>query len=243
MARSNPALRTAFERTYAGITAERMTITGTIGRTLLLLALTVFSAGVVWTSMATNRALAGPAMLVGLLGGLVVALVTTFKPNLAPWTAPLYAVLEGLALGAISWLYNAAYAGLPMMAVGLTAMTALAMLLAYRTGVIRATPTFRKVIVSATLGIFLFYMLSFVLGFFGVRMPLIHDTGMLGIGFSLLVTGVAAFNLVLDFDLIERGAAQGAPKYMEWYGGFALLVTLVWLYLEMLRLLGKLQRR
>lgn len=243
MARSNPALRSAFERTYAGVTAERMTIAGTVGKAALLLVLTVFSAGVVWVNMPGNPGLATPAVLVGLLGGLVVAFVTTFKPNLAPWTAPLYAVLEGLALGAISWLYNAAYLGLPMMAVGLTAMTALAMLLAYRTGVIRATPTFRKVIVSATLGILLFYLLSFGLGFFGVRMPFIHDAGPLGIGFSLIVTGVAALNLVLDFDLIERGAQQGAPKFMEWYGGFALLVTLIWLYLEMLRLLSKLQRR
>lgn len=243
MARSNPALRSAFERTYSGIVSERMTIAGTVGKTLMLLLLTVFSAGVVWVNMAGNPALMGPAILVGALGGLVVAMVTTFKPNLAPWTAPLYAVLEGLALGAISWMYNRQYFGLPVMAVGLTAMTALAMLIAYRVGIIRATPTFRKVVVSATLGIMLFYLLSFGLSFFGVQMPMIHSSGPLGIGFSLLVTAVAAFNLVLDFDLIEQGAAQGAPKFMEWYGGFALLVTLVWLYLEMLRLLSKLQRR
>ncbi|HEU4564990.1 MAG TPA: Bax inhibitor-1/YccA family protein [Gemmatimonadaceae bacterium] len=241
--RSNPALRSAFERTYAGVVGERMSIEGTVGKTILLLLLTIFSAGVVWVNVATNPALVGTGLLVGVFGGLVVAMVTVFKPNLAPWTAPLYAVLEGLALGAISAVYNARYAGLPLQAVGLTAMTALGMLIAYRTGLIRATPTFRRVIVAATFGVMLFYLLTIVLGLFGVRMPFIYDASPIGILFSLFVTGLAAFNLVLDFDLIEQGARQGAPKYMEWYGGFALIVTLIWLYLEILRLLGKLQRR
>jgi uncharacterized YccA/Bax inhibitor family protein len=243
MARSNPALRSAFERTYTGIISERMTIEGTVGKTLLLLALTTFSAGVVWVNIPANPRLVMPAILVGFLGGLAMAFVTTFRPQTAPWSAPLYAVLEGLALGAVSWHYAQQWPGLPLQAVGLTIATALAMLVAYRVGLIRATPVFRRIVVTATLGIFVFYLLSFALSFFGFRMPLIHDATPLGIAFSLFVTGLAAFNLVLDFDLIERGAADGAPKFMEWYGGFALLVTLVWLYLELLRLLSKLQRR
>jgi uncharacterized YccA/Bax inhibitor family protein len=128
------------------------------------------------------------------------------------------------------------------MAVGLTLMVALGMLLAYQTGLIRATDTFRRVIISATFGIMFFYVISIGMSFFGLNMPLINDSGPLGIGLSVVFTAVAALNLVLDFDLIERGAQQGAPKYMEWYGGFALLVTLVWLYLEILRLLGKMRR-
>ncbi|MDQ3697374.1 MAG: Bax inhibitor-1/YccA family protein [Gemmatimonadota bacterium] len=241
MTRSNPAL-SAFERTYSGIVAERMTIEGTVGKTFLLLALTVFSAGVVWSGAATNPGLVGPAVIGGTIAGLIVAIITVFRPQASPYTAPLYGVLEGLALGGISAIYGARYAGLPLQAVGLTVATALGMLIAYRTGLIRATPTFRKIVVAGTAGIFVFYLLAMGLSFFGIRMPLIHDATPLGIVFSLFVTGLAAFNLVLDFDLIEQGAKQGAPKYMEWYGGFALLVTLVWLYLEILRLLGKLRR-
>jgi uncharacterized YccA/Bax inhibitor family protein len=242
MARSNPALRTVFERAYTGVIAERMTIEGTVWKTGLLIALAIFSAAVVWAKIPTNPALVGPALLVGTFGGLGAAMVTIFRPRVAPYTAPLYAVLEGLALGAISALYAAQFAGLPLQAVGLTAATALGMLIAYRTGLIRATPALRRVVITATAGIAIFYLLAIGLGFFGVRMPLIHDATPAGILFSLFVTGLAAVNLVLDFDLIERGAAAGAPKFMEWYGGFALLVTLVWLYLELLRLLGKARR-
>jgi uncharacterized YccA/Bax inhibitor family protein len=241
MPRSNPALRSAFDRSYpyAGAIAQPMTIGGTVGKTFLLLALTIFSAGVVWFNVAANPALVGTGLLVGTLGGLVVAMITIFRPQAAPWTAPLYAVLEGLALGGISAVYAARYAGLPLQAVGLTTAVAVGMLIAYQTGLIRATPTVRKVIVSATFGIMLFYLLTMVLRMFGVAMPFLHDASPLGIGVSLFITGIAALNLVLDFDLIERGAAAGAPKYMEWYGGFALLVTLIWLYLEILRLLGR----
>lgn len=243
MARSNPALKESVFRTAAaGVIAERMTISGTVLKAIVLIVLTVFSAAWVWSATATNPRIVGPAVLVGALGGFVVSLVAIFRPRTAPFTAPLYAVLEGLALGAISQIYQARYAGLPLQAVGLTCMVALGMLLAYQTGLIRATPTFRRVIISATLGIMLFYLLSFILSFFGVSMPLLHSAGPLGIGLSVVFTAVAALNLILDFDLVERGAQQGAPKYMEWYGGFALLITLVWLYLEILRLLGKMRR-
>ncbi|HEY9515272.1 MAG TPA: Bax inhibitor-1/YccA family protein [Gemmatimonadaceae bacterium] len=243
MARSNPALKESVFRTaLADSYSERMTITGTVTKAMILIVLTAFSAAWVWQATMTNPAIVGPAVLVGALGGLAVSFVAIFKPSTAPYTAPLYAVLEGLALGAISAIYEVRYHGLPVMAVGLTLMVALGMLLSYQTGLIRATDTFRRVIISATGGIMLFYLLSIGMRFFGVQMPLINDAGPLGIGLSVVFTAVAALNLVLDFDLIERGAKQGAPKYMEWYGGFALLVTLVWLYLEILRLLGKMRR-
>jgi uncharacterized YccA/Bax inhibitor family protein len=243
MARSNPALReSVFRDALAGVTAERMTISGTVFKTMALIVLTVFSAGWVWHATASNPAIVGPAVLVGALGGLGVAFVTVFRPRTAPYTAPLYAVLEGLALGAISAIYQAQYRGLPLQAVGLTFMVAFGMLLAYQTGLIRATDTFRRIVISATFGIMLFYLLAMVMRLFGMEMPLLHSAGPLGIGLSVVFCAIAALNLVLDFDLIERGARHGAPKYMEWYGGFALLVTLVWLYLEVLRLLGKMRR-
>jgi uncharacterized YccA/Bax inhibitor family protein len=243
IARSNPALRDSiFRDAHAQSYAERMTVSGTVLKAIVLIALTTFSAAWVWQATVRNPAIVGTAVLVGTLGGFVAALVAIFKPRTAPIVAPLYAVLEGLALGAISAIYNAQYHGLPAMAVGLTLMVAIGMLLAYQTGLIRATDTFRRVIISATFGIMLFYLISIGMSFFGLNMPLINDSGPLGIGLSVVFTAVAALNLVLDFDLIERGAQQGAPKYMEWYGGFALLITLVWLYLEILRLLGKMRR-
>jgi uncharacterized YccA/Bax inhibitor family protein len=243
MARSNPALRESVLRNVlAGSAAERMTISGAVLKAIALIALTIFSASWVWSATATNPAIAGTAVMVGVFGGLIAAMVTIFRPRTAPFTAPLYAVLEGLALGAISALYSAAYHGLALQAVGLTCMVALAMLIAYQTGLIRATPTFRRVVISATVGIMLFYLLSLVLQLFGVNMPILYDASPLGIGLSVLFAGVAALNLVLDFDIIERGAQMGAPKYMEWYGAFALLMTLVWLYLEILRLLGRLRQ-
>jgi len=239
MNRSNPALRESiFRNALTGAAAGQMTIPGTIMKAILLIGLMMFSAAWVWTATLTNPALVGTAVLVGALGGLVVALVAMFRPQTSPFTAPLYAVLEGLALGAISAMYAARYRGLPMEAVGLTVMVALGMLLAYRTGLLRATPVFRRVVISATIGIALFYGLTLILGMFGVRMPLLWDNGPAGLVLGLIFAGVAALNLILDFDLIERGARAGAPKYMEWYGAFALLLTLVWLYLEILRLLG-----
>lgn len=245
MRSSNPALNEkVWQRAGTAESAESMTLGGTIGKTAILLALAIFSASYTWGEYASgNTGILMPAFLIGGLGGLAVAILTVVKPRVVPMTAPLYAVLKGLLLGAISAHYNALYPGLPPMAVGLTFMTLAGMLVLYRTRIIRVTDTFRTVIVAATLAIMLFYLVSIVLGMvFGIGMPLIHDTGALGIGFSLFVVGIAALNLALDFDLIERGVQGGAPKFMEWYGAFALIVTLIWLYLEILRLLGKLRR-
>ena len=244
MRSGNPILR---EGTFAAPVrgAAAMTVQGTVTRALVLFVLALAGAATIWGPAITNpqSGAVGTGLLVGGLGGLVLALVTVFKQTWAPVTAPIYAFLEGIFLGAISASFEARYPGIAIQAVSLTFGTCLAMLVLYKTGVLRATPAFRRGVFAATGAIMLVYLASMVMSFFGMQMPLLHDASPLGIGISLVIVGVAAMNLVLDFDLIERGAAQGAPKYMEWYGAFALMVTLVWLYLEMLRLLSKLQRR
>ncbi len=171
------------------------------------------------------------------------ALATSLKPTWAPITAPLYALIEGFFLGSISAVYEARFNGIVFQAVLLTFGTLFALLFAYRSGMIKATENFKLGVVAATGGIALVYLATIVLGLFGVRIPFIHDSGLIGIGFSLFVVVVAALNLVLDFDFIESGVEHGAPKHMEWYGAFGLMVTLVWLYIEFLRLLSKLQSR
>jgi uncharacterized YccA/Bax inhibitor family protein len=245
MRSGNPALKeSTFTTVHAGYGEPAMTLRGTATKSLVLGLLTLFAAGFTWNAVGAGRPeIVGPAALVGGIGGFIVALVTIFKPTLSPYTAPVYAVLEGLLLGGVSAIYNARFAGLPLQAVALTFGVFIAMLVAYRAGVVRATARFRLGVVAATGGIAVMYLLSFVLRLFGVPMPFLHDSSPLSIGISLVIVGVAALNLVLDFDLIERGVEQRAPRYMEWYASFGLLVTLVWLYLEILRLLAKLQGR
>lgn len=231
---------------FAGLprTAEPMTIGGTINRTAMLLALVLVSAGWTWGQFWTthNPAAVAPYMWGGIIGGLVAALATVFKKNWAPVTAPIYALLEGLAVGGISAMFETRYPGVVIQAVGLTFGTMAALLLAYRSGIIKVTDKFRLGVVAATGGIFLVYLADMILHLFGIGVPFINDSGALGIGFSVVVVTIAALNLVLDFDFISQGARAGAPKYMEWYGAFALMVTLIWLYLEILRLLGKSRR-
>ena len=182
-------------------------------------------------------------MMVGIFGGLIAAIITVFKRHLAPYTTPIYALLEGLALGGISRFFETLYPGIVNQAVFLTFGTLAALLFAYRSGLIKPTENFKLGIVAATGGIFFVYIISFILGLFGVQVPLIHSNSNFGILFSFGVVVIAALNLVLDFDFIEEGAEIGAPKYMEWFGAFGLLVTLIWLYLEILHLLAKLQSR
>jgi uncharacterized YccA/Bax inhibitor family protein len=217
---------------------------GTVHRTAFLLLLLVAAAIWVWNKFTLSGPQAVmPWLGIGAIGGLVVAIVTVFKKEWAPITSPIYAVLEGFVLGGISSIFEASYPGIVIQAVGLTFGTLFALLIAYRSGLIKATENFKLGVVAATGGIFLVYMISFVLSFFGTTIPFIHESGTIGILFSLFVVVVAALNLVLDFDFIERGAESGAPKYMEWYAAFGLLVTLVWLYIEILRLLSKLRSR
>lgn len=247
---SNPTLNAetfeSFEMVSAGPT---MTLQGTVNRTFVLLALIVASAIYPWRlffSAGDNVALgvqqAMPFLWGGLIGGLVLAMVIVFKREAAPYIAPLYAIAEGLFLGAISAFFEAQFKGIVVQAVGLTFGVTFVLLGAYTSGLLKPSENFKLGIVAATGGIMLFYLVAIVVSFFGITMPLIFDSGPIGIAFSLFVVGVAALNLVLDFDFIESGAERGAPKYMEWYGAFGLVVTLVWLYISLLRLLSKLRR-
>jgi uncharacterized YccA/Bax inhibitor family protein len=240
-----------YEQVY-GVDRARSTVTtvqGSVAKTFLLAAILSFTGLYSWNFLGTDQF---PMFLlpVSLIGGIVVAMITIFRPSAAPYTAPLYAALEGLLLGAISRYYDAAYAarfpqygGIVLQAVMLTAGTLFVMLAAYSTGLIRVTDKLRAGIITATGALALFYIVTMLLGLFGVTMPLVFSATPLGIGFSLFVVGLAAFNLLLDFDFIQKAAYAGAPKYMEWYGAFGLMVTLIWLYLEILRLLAKLSDR
>ncbi|MBI5136869.1 MAG: Bax inhibitor-1/YccA family protein [Nitrospirae bacterium] len=253
MRSANPALNNKtfeFEVTpevqAARAAGQVMTLNGTVNKTALLLLVLVMSATTVWNRFfesGGNPAAVKGWMMGGILVGLGLVIATMFKKHWAPLTAPAYAVAEGFALGGISAMFEAMFPGIVMQAVALTMMVAFALLIAYRSGMIRATENFKLGVAAATGGIFLFYMLSMVLGFFGIQMPMLHSSGALGIGFSLFVVTIAALNLVLDFDFIEHGAATGAPKYMEWFAALGLMVTLVWLYLEILNLLAKLNSR
>ncbi len=249
MRSGNPALKpsTFLDLGTGAVTDARggaMTLNGTVNRTGMLLALTLAGALYTWNIFFSGGAAdLMPYVLVGGLGGFVVAMVTIFKKTWAPVTAPLYAVLEGLFIGAMSAVFEQRHPGVVIQATALTFGTLAALLIAYRSGLIKATENFKLGVVAATGGIALVYLASIVMGFFGHAIPMINGGGAIGIGFSAVVVVVAALNLVLDFDFIEQGVANGAPKYMEWYAAFGLLVTLVWLYLEILRLLSKLQSR
>jgi uncharacterized YccA/Bax inhibitor family protein len=244
MRTSNPALN---EKAFKGQVAigEAMTLQGTVNKTGALLLCVVATAAWTWGLSHSNTPEAAiPWMIGGLVGGFVVALVTIFKKTWSPITAPIYALLEGLALGGISAIFEKMYPGVAIQAVGLTLGTLFVMLLAYKTGMIRATQGFKLGVIAATGGIAVLYLVEMALSFFfHVQVPAINGSGPWGIAFSLFVVVIAALNLVLDFDMIETGVNGGAPKYMEWYGAFGLMVTLIWLYLEILRLLGKARRR
>ena len=252
----NPALKdSTFLDLGSGTVVSRdagaMTLNGTVNKTGILLLLSVLTAAFAWTqSVVTGpdgTAMVAPGVTIyalgGAIGGFILAMVTVFKKTWSPVTAPLYALVEGFVLGAISAVFELKYPGIVFQAVVLTFGTLGALLAAYRSGLIRATENFKLGVVAATGGIALVYLVSMGLRLFGKDIPLIHESGLVGIGFSLFVVVIAALNLVLDFDFIESGVEAGAPKYMEWYGAFGLMVTLVWLYIEFLRLLAKLQSR
>ena len=224
---------------------QAMTINGTVNKTGLLLVLLVATAAFTWdkASGAAGPGAALPWLMTGAIGGLVVALITVFKKEWSPVTAPAYALLEGLFIGAFSAMMEARFPGIVLQAVGLTFGTLASLLVAYRSGLIRVTENFKLGVVAATGGIALLYIVDIAMGFFGHSVGFIHQSSLLGIGFSVVVVIIAALNLVLDFDFIEHGVEQGAPKYMEWFAAFGLMVTLVWLYLEILRLLSKLNSR
>jgi uncharacterized YccA/Bax inhibitor family protein len=241
---SNPALN---ENTFEGrvaIAGDAMTLQGTVNKTGVLLLCVVITSAWTWGiahSQTPEAAL--PWMLGGLVGGLVFALVTIFKKEWSPITSPIYALCEGLVLGGISALLERTYPGIAIQAMGLTFGVTAVMLMLYRTGILRATPKFTVGVVAATGGIFLVYMVDLVLGIFGRHVPLLNSAGPLGIGVSAVIVIIAALNLILDFDFVETGVHARAPKYMEWYGAFGIMVTLVWMYMEILRLLSKVRQR
>jgi uncharacterized YccA/Bax inhibitor family protein len=249
MRTSNPALSgDAFRAEGVAYGGESMTISGAVNKTGVLVILCVLTAAWTWNRFfgvpaeEAAQAVALPVMAGG-IGGFIVAMVTIFKKEWSAVTAPIYALLEGLVLGGVSALLELRFRGIAIQAVGLTLGVLVAMLLAYRSGLIKVTDKLRLGIVAATGGIAVFYFLQFILGFFGIHFTMINGATPIGIGFSILVVAIAALNLVLDFDLIENGARYGAPKYMEWYSAFALMITLVWLYFEILRLLSKVRSR
>lgn len=242
---SNPTLGESTFSSYQRVTAtgeEAMTLTGTVNKCFIMLGLLVGGAAVTWYMF--SQGIFSPVLFWGsLIGGLIVAIVLTFKKDLSPILAPIYAILEGLVLGSISAMYNQAFEGIVIQAVCLTMATFLCLLFVYKSGWIKATENFKMGIFAATAAIGVVYLVSFVMSMFGSPLSIISSNGTFGIIFSLIVVAIAALNLILDFDFIEKGAEYGAPKYMEWYGAFGLTVTLVWLYLEILRLLSKLRSK
>lgn len=242
---SNPVLNAGTFAVPGAAVGERMTIQGTVWKTFFLLFLAMATAAWTWSLFYTTRSVEAvvPWTIGGSIAGLILAIVTTFKRTWSPVTGPLYALAKGLLLGGLSSIFEARYPGIVIQAVGLTFAVLFSLLAIYTARLIRVTHNFRLIVASATMAIFLLYLVTFILSFFGIRVPFIHDSGPIGILFSLFVVGLAAANLVLDFDFIERGAEMGAPRYMEWYAAFGLIVTLIWLYLEILRLLSKLRSR
>jgi len=241
---NNPVLK---ERAFTGELAagDTMTIQGTVNKTGLLLLFVVVSAAWTWgLSHSETPEAAYPWMIGGALIGFATALVTVLKKNWAPLSAPVYALCEGLFLGGISAIFEHSYPGIAVQAISLTFGVFFVLLLAYKFGVIRATRGFKLGVFAATSAIALVYVVNFFMQLFGVNgFSFLYSSTPLGIGISLVVVIVASLNLILDFDMIETAAGMGAPKYMEWYGAFGLMVTLIWLYLEILRLLSKLRRR
>jgi len=248
MGSGNPALNAKVfseaARTVSSST-ELMTLDGTVVKTGLLTALVAVGAGYTWNLYFTTQSTAAvmPWLWIGTIAGFVVALVTIFNQPMSPYTAPVYALLEGLSLGGLSALFEVKYPGIVIQAVGLTFGILAALLFAYTSRLIQPSENFKLGVAAATGGICLYYLVAMGLMFFGIHAPLIWDSGPLGIGFSIFVVLIASLNLVVDFDFIEEGVREGAPKYMEWYGAFGLIVTLVWLYLEILRLLAKASKK
>lgn len=243
MATSNPVLgEKAFQNLkQVGGYGDIMTIDGAVNKVGFLLLIVLLTAYFSWGSVAAGTA--GLWMGLGGIGGFIVAIVTVFKKEWSPITAPIYAALEGLLLGAFSAYMESMYGGIVFDAVSLTMLILFGLLFVYKTRIINVTDNFRLGVFAATFGIAGIYLISFLLGMFGINMPYIHESGLIGIGFSIFVVIIASMNLILDFDFIERGAQRALPKYMEWYGAFGLMVTLIWLYIEILKLLAKLRSR
>lgn len=242
---SNPVMSSRiFDRSISeASTSGTMTINGTITKVAIMTLLLVAAASYTWSMVLNDPGRVTTFVMIGAIGGLVTALITAFNPKASGISAPIYAILQGLFLGAISAMINQQYQGIPFQAVLLTIGTLFTMLFLFRSGKLRATPKFRKGVMMATGGVFFAYLISWILSMFGLSVGFMHSSGPLGILINLVIIGVAAFNLILDFDFIERGEQAQAPRYMEWYGAFGLMVTLIWLYIEFLRLLSRFASR
>jgi uncharacterized YccA/Bax inhibitor family protein len=243
---ANPALnKVTFSNVrHLAIPGNLMTLQGTVNKTAILIGLAFLSAFWVWRQFFMyEMPQISLYIMVGAIGGLIAAMVAIFKPTTSLFIAPIYALLEGLFLGGISSLMEARFPGIVIQSVGLTFGTLFALLFAYKSGLIKATENFKLGVAAATGGIFLMYMVNIILSFFGASIPFIHDNGFFGIGISAFIVIIAALNLVLDFDFIEHGVEQGAPKFMEWRAALGLMITLVWLYIEILHLISKLRSR
>jgi uncharacterized YccA/Bax inhibitor family protein len=247
MQSSNPTLNEkTFGAARVGVGEPAMTIQGTVNKTFILLAILVAAAAWTWSKAydPSSAGFVGVTFIGSMIVGFGLAIATSFKPKWSPVTAPLYAACEGLLLGILSAYFEARYPGIVMQAVGLTFAVTFAMLMGYKAGWLQATPGLRKGLMIAMGGIMIFYVVIWIASMFGIHPPgFVNGGGPLGIAFSLFVVGIASMSLILDFDIIESGSREGLEKYMEWYGAFALMVTLVWLYMEILRLLSKLNRR
>jgi uncharacterized YccA/Bax inhibitor family protein len=241
MKSSNPAFSqrviSDLGRVYSS--SKAMSVEGTINKTALLFFVLLVGASISWNYAAVNPAL----MVVGFVGSLILAIATIFKPTIAAYTAPGYAFFEGLLLGALSMQFNMLYDGIVMNAVLLTIGVFAGMLLLYRTGAIKVTDKFRSIMMSMLMGVVIVYGLTFLLGLFGINVGIVTGNSLMAIGLNILIAGIAAFSLLLDFDMIERGSREQWPGYMEWYSAFGLMVTIVWLYLELLKLLSRFASR
>jgi len=238
----NPVLSDKRLKVDSLSTDATMTAKGAVQKTLALLAIVILTGSLSWTYTASNPSMAQIFTIGVAIAGFITALIIIFKQTTAPILSPVYAVFQGLFLGSISMLYENLYDGIVLQAILITLCILFVMLSLYQYKIIKVTEKFKMGLFAATGGVFLVYMLSFVLGFFGVQIPYIHGSGLMGIGFSVVVVIIAALNLVLDFDFFDKGEEKQLPQYMEWYGAFGLMVTLIWLYLEILRLLGKTRR-
>jgi len=235
----NPALSNKTFENLSSSSSDVMTLDGAVNKTAISMVILLFAGYYTYSNAIMDY------ILFGTIGGLILALITIFKKEWSPITVPIYAILEGLALGSISYIFNASYDGIVVQAIGLTIAILASLLLAYRSGIIKATENFKLGVFAATGGIFLLYIASFIMSFFGASISVLDPTNssLMSIGISLFIVVIASANLVIDFDFIEEGAEKGAPKYMEWYSAFGLLVTLIWLYLEILKLLAKTRNR
>ena len=245
MRTANPALNgnTFSQTSYVYQDDDKMSIQGTVNKTTLLLFITMLAAAFTWYVTRIDSSATQVIMVLGGILGFIMGLITCIKPAWSPTTAPIYCLFEGLFLGGFSAFIDAAYPGIPLLAVSLTFGILFSLLMAYKSGWIKATENFKLGVTAATGGICLVYLFSFILSLFSTEIPFIHGSGLIGIIFSLFVVGIASLNLVLDFDFIEQGAEGGAPRHMEWYAAFGLMVTLIWLYIEIVRLLIKLRSR